>query len=91
MKINRSGIVLLLIVLPAILPNTALFAQGSGRSEEIRVPSYRLSDKGTFLPSIFAQYRQGYCETLKNFNTYEAHFRVGFALELKHGYNSSIH
>lgn len=53
--------------------------------------SYRLSDKGTFLPSIFAQYRQGYCETLKNFNTYEAHFRVGFALELKHGYNSSIH
>ena len=42
MKINRSGIVLLLIVLPAILPNTALFAQGSGRSEEIRVPSEAL-------------------------------------------------
>ena len=52
--------------------------------------SYRLSQKGTFLPSVFAQYRQGYCETLKNFNTYEAHFRIGFSLELKHGYNSSI-
>ena len=52
--------------------------------------SYRLSEKGTFLPSVFAQYRQGYCETLVNFYKYEAHFRVGFSLELKHGYNSSI-
>lgn len=53
--------------------------------------SYRLSDKGTFLPSLFVQYRQGYCETLLNFNRYESHIRIGFALELKHGYNSSIH
>lgn len=53
--------------------------------------SYRLSNKGTFLPAVFAQYRQGYCETLLNFNKYESHVRVGFALELKHGYNSSIH
>lgn len=53
--------------------------------------SYRLSDKGTFLPAVFAQFRSGYCETLVNFNKYESHFRVGFSLELKHGYNSSIH
>lgn len=53
--------------------------------------SYRLSNKGAFLPAVFLQYRQGYCETLLNFNKYESHIRAGFALELKHGYNSSIH
>ena len=53
--------------------------------------SYRLSNKGSFLPAVFVQFRSGYCETLVNFNRYESHFRVGFALELKHGYNSSIH
>ena len=35
--------------------------------------SYRLSDKGTFLPAVFAQFRSGYCETLLNFNKYESH------------------
>ncbi len=52
--------------------------------------SYRLSEKGSFLPSLFIQYRSGYCETLVNFYKYESHIRAGFAMELKHGYNSSI-
>ena len=51
---------------------------------------YRLSDSGTFLPSIFIQYRQGYGETMTEFYRYSSHIRIGFSLELKNGYNSVV-
>ena len=45
---------------------------------------YRLSNKGSFLPSLFVQYRMGYVETLLEYWRYQSFIRAGFALELKH-------
>ena len=53
--------------------------------------SYRLSAKGTFLPALFVHYRHGYCETMVDYHIYQSFLRIGLALELKNGYNSSIH
>lgn len=51
---------------------------------------YRLTSKGTFLLSLFAQYRQGYMETMVNFPTYESHLRFGLSLELANGRSNQV-
>ena len=61
------------------------------RNYNLEISSYyRIFDNGSFLLSIFAQYRQGYMETMAYFSKWENHLRVGFSLELANGSNISI-